>query len=96
MISGAATTFIMYWRPNTSVAYLWNPLSYPRSFWGVSKRDVANKILTKAMTAQARNRRMKIYMDNSSVAASENILLYTRVEEINIDVKINVEEIDNH
>lgn len=28
--------------------------------------------------------------DNSSVAASENILLYTHVEEINIDVKINV------
>lgn len=52
--------------------------------------DVANKSLTKAMTAQARNRGMKIYMDNSSVAASENILLYTHVEEINIDVKINV------
>ena len=52
--------------------------------------DVPNKILTKAMTAQARNRRMKIYMDNSSVAAAENILLYTHVEEVNIDVKINV------
>lgn len=33
---------------------------------------------------------MKIYMDNSYVAAGESILLYTHVEEINIDVKINV------
>lgn len=49
--------------------------------------DVANKSLTKAMTAQARNRGMKIYMDNSSVAASENILLYTHVEEINITLR---------